>query len=728
MKNSGLATRLTIFILTFTALIFVAALGYNYWASKATIMTEELEDAKNLAQAIGNKIETTLHGVEKIPRLLATILEEQPFSKEDLLRLINRALANNPEIFGVSVSFEPFAADPKQYYFAPYVYRHQGQIKLAYLGSDTYRYFHLDWYQIPKELQRPLWSEPYYDEGGGNIVMATYSVPFYRENEGRKEVRGVVTADISLLGLEKLVSSVKIYQTGYAFLVSQNGRLLTHPDKNLIMRQSMFSLAVERQDPELRRLGREMIRGGQGFVAVNDFSSGKKSLMYHTPLGATGWTLGVIYPEDELFANVRRLSQRLIIIGFIGLVFLGVVITLLSRGITKPLRTLAETTGALGHGDFSVTVPETGAKEIKQLAHSFNELGLQLTEYMAKRDFIRDTFGRYVTQEVVKRLLESEEALAMGGETREVTLLFSDLRGFTALTADMHPEQVIAFLNRYLGKMIEILIDYHAVIDEIMGDGILAFFGAPEPLEDHPARAVACALAMQGAMEGINAANAADGMPHLEMGVAVNTGTVVVGNIGSEQRTKYSVVGADVNFAARIESYALGGQVLIGPATHWRVKELIEVGEVIRAEMKGVPEPATLYEVRAIHGPYNLRLQERREDLVPLAQPLPVHLYRIKKKIITGATGAAHITQLADTGAVIRFTGELAAWEDVRLHLLDAEENERPGKIYGKVTAVSPAAGDTREAQIRFTSVSPESRAVISQALGEGPGSRSSEQ
>jgi hypothetical protein len=218
-------------------------------------------------------------------------------------------------------------------------------------------------------------------------------------------------------------------------------------------------------------------------------------------------------------------------------------------------------------------------------------------------------------------------------------------------------------------------------------------------------------------MEEINAANAADGLPHLEMGVAVNTGTVVVGNIGSEKRTKYSVVGADVNFAARIESYAVGGQVLIGPYTFQRVREMIDVGGTIRAEMKGIPEPATLYEVRAIHGPYNLRLKQRREALSPLAQSSPVHIYRLKNKIITGGGIAARISQLSETAAVIRDPGDLAAWEDVRLHFLDADGQEHGGKIYGKVTAIQAAPGGGQEAHIRFTSVSPESHGLIHQRL-----------
>ena len=158
--------------------------------------------------------------------------------------------------------------------------------------------------------------------------------------------------------------------------------------------------------------------------------------------------------------------------------------------------------------------------------------------------------------------------------------------------------------------------------------------------------------------------------------------------------------------------------MLIGPSTYRRVNEIIDVGESIRVEMKGVPDPTTLYEVRAMRGPYNLRLKERQETLIPLEAILPVHIYRLKDKIITSRGAAAEITQLCDTAAVVRFTGDLVAWEDVRLNFLDAEQNEIPGKIYGKVTAVEPGEGDFRVAHISFTSVSPEIRAKIKEALG----------
>ncbi|MEJ2069304.1 MAG: adenylate/guanylate cyclase domain-containing protein [Syntrophobacterales bacterium] len=308
--------------------------------------------------------------------------------------------------------------------------------------------------------------------------------------------------------------------------------------------------------------------------------------------------------------------------------------------------------------------------------------------------------------------------MALGGETREVTILMSDLRGFTALTADMTPEGIIALLNRYLEKMIEILVDYRAVIDEIQGDGILAFFGAPELLPDHPARAIACAVAMQAAMEEINAKNALEGLPHLEMGIGISSGEVVVGNIGSELRTKYSVVGSPVNFTSRIEAMATAGQVLIGAVTYGRVQDLVDTGEVLHVSMKGIPGQVTLYEVRGLGPPYNLRLKERQEALLPLPERLAVSMERIRDKVVVATMASATLTHLSETGAVALFKGELAEWEDVRLHLLDPAGQQLPGRIYGKVTALEPGPDDLQQATLRFTSVAPDAHLHIRQATG----------
>jgi class 3 adenylate cyclase/HAMP domain-containing protein len=624
-----------------------------------------------------------------------------------LLKLIQQSVETNPEIYGVAVAYEKYAFDPKKAQFCPYYFRKDGHITYDPTSErdDKYQYWFWDWYQIPKELDRPIWSEPYFDEGSGDIIMCSFAVPFYRNVDGKREFLGVVDADISLMWLKEVVAAAKISKSGYAFLISPNGVFVTHPDPSLIMRQSIFGIAEAKHDSHLRQIGRDMIRGGEALVPIADFMNGKKSWMYYAPLTSTGWSLGVVFPEDELFAPVEALHRKIFLIASLGLVFLAAVIIILSRSITKPLRILAKKTATIAQGDFNATVPEKGAYEIAHLARSFNRMGCQLNDYMEKRDFIRDTFGRYVTQEVVKRLLEDRDALEMGGKTQELSILMSDLRGFTALTADMHPEQVIRFLNRYLGKMIEILLDHRAIIDEIIGDGILAFFGAPEPMEEHPLRAVACALAMQSAMDEINRLNEAEGLPYLQMGIAVNTGLVVVGNIGSEKRAKYSVVGSAVNFTGRMESYSVGGQVLISSSTYERVCDLVEVQGTMQVQMKGVPLAATLYDVRGISGPQGIHLKARSDVLIALTAPVNVEIFLIKEKIVREAAGRAWITHLCDTSAQITLEGVLQEWDDVRLHLLD-EHNAVTGKMYGKVTAVRYSGDNLQEADIRFTSVS----------------------
>ncbi len=533
---------------------------------------------------------------------------------------------------------------------------------------------------------------------------------------------------------------------GYTDLYDRSGFILFHPDKTV---EGRNQLDWEREYPETtamikRSFTENLVAGYFNFFDANKRERRRYSVRIHVP--GTPFIVAAIVNFDEFFIPTqeriqadgatilaqareqleqhhRAVEQQTKLGGLIGGLSLCLIGILSGFGfaavISRPITRLRDGVRQVGEGDFSVAVPAQGVKEVIHLADSFNQLGRQLTEYMEKRDFIRDTFGRYVTQEVVKKLLEDKSALEMGGETREVSLLMSDLRGFTALTADMEPEQIIYFLNRYLSKMIEILTDYRAVIDEILGDGLLAFFGAPEPMEDHPLRAVACALEMQAAMDEINFLNEADGLPHLEMGIAVDTGAVVVGNIGSERRAKYSVVGSHVNFTSRIESFAVGGQVLASAATYEKVKKHVDLGEVLSAEMKGVPGPVQLYDIRGITGPYNIELKERSEALAPLTRPLPVQLQRIQEKIVIGTVNGL-ITNLCETRATVLVDGELGEWEDVRLMLLDEAAAKTPGKIYGKVTAVQPAPDQRREASIHFTSVSPEMYRVLREAVGLG--------
>jgi hypothetical protein len=207
-------------------------------------------------------------------------------------------------------------------------------------------------------------------------------------------------------------------------------------------------------------------------------------------------------------------------------------------------------------------------------------------------------------------------------------------------------------------------------------------------------------------------------LPHLEMGIGISSGEVVVGNIGSELRTKYSVVGSPVNFTSRIEAMATAGQVLIGAVTYGRVQDLVDTGEVLHVSMKGIPGQVTLYEVRGLGPPYNLRLKERQEALLPLPERLAVSMERIRDKVVVATMASATLTHLSETGAVALFKGELAEWEDVRLHLLDPAGQQLPGRIYGKVTALEPGPDDLQQATLRFTSVAPDAHLHIRQATG----------
>ncbi|MFC1576321.1 SpoIIE family protein phosphatase [Candidatus Omnitrophota bacterium] len=382
-KKHSIAFKLSFSILASSTVIFTIAFGYNYMFSRR-IITENIEArADNLAHLVVNKIESILRPVEKVPESLAHSLERSTYSKEKLLELLRAVVEDNDEIYGATIAFKPHSYDKASLYFAPYYYKDDGEVKFTYLGSDTYRYFYWDWYQIPKMLGRAVWSEPYYDEGGGNIIMSTYSVPFYIEKDGKKEFMGIVTADISLTWLQKIVSSIKIGKTGYGFLISKNGTMVTHPAKELIMNATIFSIAEEKRDPSLRRLGRKMIKGEAGFTHFTSILTGKKCWLVYVPVPSTAWSLAVLFPQKELMADVTKLNITVLVLGSIGFLFLLTVIVVIAGTITKPLRILARTTKDIAKGNLDFELPPIkSGDEVGELADSFLYMRGSLKRYI----------------------------------------------------------------------------------------------------------------------------------------------------------------------------------------------------------------------------------------------------------------------------------------------------------------------------------------------------------
>lgn len=223
----------------------------------------------------------------------------------------------------------------------------------------------------------------------------------------------------------------------------------------------------------------------------------------------------------------------------------------------------------------------------------------QYREQLEKRElFIRQTFGRYISDAIVDEILENPEGLKLGGDLRSVTLMMSDIRSFTTLVEHLPPEKVVTLLNRYLGKMTDIILEHGGTIDEFLGDAVLAAFGAPTKTPDHAQRAVTCAIAMQAAMDDINTQNKADGLPEIEMAIALNTGEVVAGNIGSERRSKYGFVGHEVNVTSRIEDAALPREILVSERT-LNCLDLtgFNVGESRILNPKGIEETLSVFPI-----------------------------------------------------------------------------------------------------------------------------------
>ncbi|MCC6130358.1 MAG: adenylate/guanylate cyclase domain-containing protein [Acidobacteria bacterium] len=343
--------------------------------------------------------------------------------------------------------------------------------------------------------------------------------------------------------------------------------------------------------------------------------------------------------------------------------------------------------------------------ERQKLVLQENERQLEI-----RNRFIRETFGRYLSDDVVTGLLEAPEGLALGGEKRTVTIMMTDLRGFSALADGLDPAEVVTLLNGYLEVMTGIIQKWAGTIDEFIGDAILGLFGAPLLRPDDHVRAAACALEMQLAIPGVNAMNKEKGLPAIEMGIGLHTGEVVVGNIGSKLRAKYGVVGRAVNFASRVESYTVGGQVLISRELREALGPLAIIGSEMQVHPKGM-QPVTIYDLVGLSGDNGIRLEQKNVSREKMKTELPATFIVVEGKDARGdehhATFVAVSEELLE--AEVNSDIPLKPLSNLRFRLQAAPSTD----VYAKVLAGEAGHGTFI---IRFTSLPETAKNIIAAA------------
>lgn len=457
--------RLALLTLLGCSLVLGAITGSCYLFGSRQIARETREKAVSVAVGTANRIEAVQRGVEKVAQGCASRISDGERAPARVAGMLSRTVEANPEIFGAAFAYAPGGSRGRPELEALYARRDGGRVVARDQGLGGFRYDVCDWYTLPRDLERPVWSEPYFDEGNGGTLMVTYSAPVF-DGEGKyRELAGVVTCDVSLDWLTKLLDSIRFARTGYAFLISRNGTYICHPKQEFVIRESVFSVAEAFGRPELRPLGRRMVSGESGYTPLRNLLDNQQSHLAFAPVPSTGWSVSVIVTDKELLAPVVSLSRSVALVGAAGLGLLLVIILYIARTISRPIRSLDEATGILAGGDLDAPLPNVpGNDEVAHLAASFSRMRTELKRSMEE---LRATTA-------AKQKIESELEIARSIQMSLVPRTFPAFpeRPEFDLYAELHPARAIGgdFYDFFM-------LDDHRIclaIGDVSGKGVPA--------------------------------------------------------------------------------------------------------------------------------------------------------------------------------------------------------------------------------------------------------------
>ncbi|MBU1240981.1 HAMP domain-containing protein [Myxococcota bacterium] len=391
------------------------------------------------------------------------------------------------------------------------------------------------WYREASAKRRIVYTAPYVD-ARTRLPMITIAGPLYREGV----LYSVMSIDVLIEDINRAVNSLKVGDHSRAYVTDGDGRFISHYTPSRALRENI-------KNTEDREIFSDFLAGsGENATTLPPAAVvyDRSDYVVVSRIPEIGWTLFFHLPKSEVNRPLKRLFWTLLLGISAALLLLGVTIFALSRRITRPILELASQSHRVAQGDYDIHLHITSNDEIGYVTHCFNDMA----EGLKEREFIKSTFGRYVSKDVMQDILQGN--ISLGGEKRELSILFSDIRGFTNLSEGLDPIELVRLLNAYFKRMDQAITQTGGSINKYLGDGILAIFGAPNKLENS---ALAAVQSAHGKIAHLAEFNKKQGTS-LKIGIGIHTGEAVVGNIGCENRTEYAVIGESVNMSDKVES------------------------------------------------------------------------------------------------------------------------------------------------------------------------------
>ena len=436
-----LSVRVSLWVVMFAAVIFIAALGFLFYQSREAVRQEAISRATQILDKTSLRVEGILNRVEVATYMTEWLVQRHPNKADSMFVYSRGMLLNNPDFYNCSIAFEPYYFKNQGRYFSAYSKHDGDSIRTIQGGSDSYQYFFMDWFLMPSLLNKPCWTEPYmdYDVATATSEMVTSYCMGIKDKDNK--MIGVINTSLSLNWLSQTISAVKPYPNSYSIMVGRGGTYFVHPDSTKITRQTIFTQTIEHPDTALTALGHAMQRGEEGIKQMN--IDGVDSYVFFKPLGKTGCSMAIVCPESDIFGGFDRLRRTVMTIVCVGLLLmLYFFIRIITRELS-PLRRLAKEAETIASGQFDTQLPDfKRSDEIGQLSQSFGNMQQSLVRYIEE---LKETTAQ-------KASMESELQVASGIQMSMLPNKFPDREGLDMYASMTPAKEVGGDLYNYLLK------------------------------------------------------------------------------------------------------------------------------------------------------------------------------------------------------------------------------------------------------------------------------------